>query len=61
MKIILIPIVSFSAFFGMVTLMLWFNNWGATAPSDLQQLIWAVNIVLWPFLLGLCTKILLSR
>jgi len=32
----------------VVTLMLWFNGWGATVPSELAQLIWAFNIVVWP-------------
>ncbi len=34
----------------ILTLMAWFNDWFALVPSDLAQVLWAFNLVVWPAL-----------
>ncbi len=49
-RTILAIITAVLMFAVIVTLMLWFNNWGSKIPSDIQQLMWAFNFVVWPVL-----------
>ncbi len=37
-------------FGGILTFMLWINDWGQSVPNDLVQMLWAFNFVTWPIL-----------
>ncbi len=59
--IVVSVIVALAVFAGLVTLMLALNDWGRSAPSDAGQLVWALNIVVWPFLTYLGASSLLNK
>ena len=43
-------VIALMVFVGLVSFMLWLNDWGQSVPDDSVQMIWGFNFAIWPWL-----------
>jgi len=52
-KVLIVLLALFAPFTGLLITMLYLNDWGQTAPSEVAQIFWALSLVIWYGLLSL--------